>query len=169
MLDDLDVHADVLPSVSAARIALPARYPPEDWSTPRLDVLVVEDDPGDYAAIERCLRYCARFESHLVSTGSLTVAHAVLALYDFDVVILDHAVHGGSTLDLISHIRRDKPGCAVVLVTGHLTWDLETEALDLGVAACLSKDELSPRILETILRQSLLGNAMRLSLREHGR
>jgi DNA-binding NtrC family response regulator len=123
--------------------------------TKRLNVLVVEDDFGDYDAAARALRKMVQFEAHATRARSIEAARRAIADTAFDVYLVDMnlGVESGSRF-LKESGGRNGHGVAIVL-TGLLNEAAHDLALQSGAVACLSKQDLSPRLLETTIRSAL--------------
>lgn len=134
----------------------------------RLSVLVVEDDPADFALVDRALRRMTRFEAHVTLCGSVESARQALKLTTFDLVLADQSLDDASGLSLMPSGGAGALGCPAILVTGLLTSDLNHAAIDRGFAACIEKDELTPRVLEALIRQTLTGFKLQRQLARAG-
>lgn len=135
-----------------------------DIEPPRLKVLVVEDDAGDYALIERSLRFMPMYEALITSAGTIPAARFALGADTFDAVIIDFSISGERGIDLLTQIGGADGMCPVILVSSAMNAEIEWEAMFLGAAACLSKDILAPKLLETVLHQALRGHALQRAL-----
>ena len=117
---------------------------------PTLNVLVVEDDAADYALIERCLSYMPHYEPRIALAGTISAARFAAAHDRFDVILVDYSVGAEVGVDLLRDAARTSP---CVLVTGKLSHEIQAEAMDAGAVTCLSKDDLTPGLLEAVLER----------------
>ncbi len=83
-------------------------------SPPRLNVLVVDDDPVVRTLIVRRLAAIAQVDS----VGSIEDARALLARDTYDVVVSDLDIAGASGAALLAEIARDHPLTRRILFTG---------------------------------------------------
>ena len=60
-----------------------------------------------------------------------------------DVIILDNRMPGCSGMDVADRILADEPDQRIVLFSAFLTPDLEREARDIGIAACVGKNDFA--------------------------
>ncbi|MBL8744072.1 MAG: response regulator, partial [Myxococcales bacterium] len=83
-------------------------------SAPRLNVLVVDDDPVVRTLMVRRLTAIAQVDS----VGSIEDARALLARDTYDVVVSDLDLAGASGATLLAEIARDHPLTRRILFTG---------------------------------------------------
>ncbi len=90
-----------------------------------------------------------------------------IASGEHDLCLIDHNLDASTGLDLIKETQ-DK-GCnslPIILITPEGDDKTEREAMELGVADCLSKDEIAGGILERSIRYSIAQKKLELKLRE---
>jgi CheY-like chemotaxis protein len=120
-----------------------------------LRVLVVEDEPSDFALIERTLGRLESFNVEIELARDLPAARQAAKQTQFDAALIDFFVRGDCGLDLVPELVARHGQCAPILLTGQLTQTVHTHALRAGVLASLPKDNLDPRLLEVALRHAL--------------
>ncbi|WP_317195966.1 response regulator [Litoribacter ruber] len=112
-------------------------------------VLVIEDNPGDFALIEDYLQeYIANPET--IQAKSFKEAEYFLCQTDdcpYDVVLLDLSLPDGSGEQLIFDLNALEPGCPVIILSGYSDFEFSVRSLSLGVSDYLIKDDLSPSVL----------------------
>jgi CheY-like chemotaxis protein len=59
-----------------------------------------------------------------------------------DVIILDNRMPGLSGIDVAKQILEERPGQLIVLYSAFLDDQVRAEASDIGIATCVSKDDL---------------------------
>ncbi|MCI5055863.1 MAG: response regulator transcription factor [Flavobacteriales bacterium] len=83
-------------------------------------------------------------------------------LYDYDCILLDLNLPGGSGLDLLRILKRQKPDSAVIIVSANDSLDQKLQGLDWGADDYLTKpfhlSELSARINSVLRRKSGSGS-----------
>ena len=116
----------------------------------RLDVLLVDDDPG----IRRTLRGVLEDEGHTVGEAP-DGAQALAALEDrqFDAVLLDVNMPGMSGLDALVSIREMAPSTGVIMVSGEGTIATAVQALKRGAFDFIEKP-VDPEHLLRVLAQA---------------
>lgn len=123
-------------------------------SAPPARVLVVDDDPQIRASVHALLE--VDFEVTLAD--SVREAERVLAQSEFDVVLTDYEMPGGTGLQLVESVRAKHPGLSIILITGHAELPAVAGAeSDQSVVRVLAKP-YDPRRL-----MLLVHNATRLS------
>jgi len=105
-------------------------------------VLVIEDNPGDFALVEDFLfeQIVAPKISNVTTYRS---AQEILAVNKFDVVLLDLSLSdrtGKSLIEGIMEICGDAP---VIVLTGYTDFSFSVKSLSLGVSDYILKDDLT--------------------------
>lgn len=72
------------------------------------------------------------------------------------VVLLDNRMPGPTGLEVAAEMLEEYPTQIVVLFSAHLDHQIRSEAMDLGVSACVSKNDVTklPRILDDLVAAS---------------
>ena len=112
-----------------------------------LRVLIV-DDEDDMRALVRNLIEIA--DNGLAVTGEAADGDEALRRWREDrpdVVLLDQRMPGRSGLETAEVILRESPNQAVILFTAFLEHDIRQRAENLGVKACVKKDDARKVIL----------------------
>ncbi|MDP2006824.1 MAG: EAL domain-containing protein [Rubrivivax sp.] len=134
----------------------------QDPGPSQIDVLLIEDDPVDEAAMLRTVaQQGLPYRMHVAR--SVAQARAVLAGRSFDVILADHQLPDGSSSDLMDAFGEQ----LVIFVTG--AWDAAAaaNALRIGVHDYLIKDSEGTYLkllhyrVETALRQRRLARQLR--------
>jgi len=117
-------------------------------------LLLVDDEPEILESLRRALR-ADGYE--LLTTTSPTEAIAILANRHVDILVTDLRMPDMSGLELVTHVRRNHPDVARVLLTGFATLDSALEAINEGaVGRYLTKpwdnDELRADIQDVVRR-----------------
>ena len=124
---------------------------------------MIEDSAADAEIIARRLMRSHRFEVSLthcptVAGGERTLREAAARADAFDLVIVDYWLDAGHSVDLLRRCGC-LPDLPIVLLTGSDLRVVEDEAFDAGVAACLSKDDITGGALDSALAAALRGHA----------
>lgn len=112
-----------------------------------LRVLVVDDDEGVVAVLERWIRQAG----HTVATaGSAEEALACAQSWSPDLVVSDICMSGLSGTDLVERLRRQRVECEIVLMTGNASLDTAISALRGRVLDYLIKPITRARLLQIL-------------------
>ncbi len=111
-------------------------------------VLIVEDNPGDFALAEDFL-----FEQILnpviVQAVSFKQAFEIISTEDtpFDIILLDLSLPDKNGNDLITSMLKIASSCPIIILTGYPDIDFSVKAIGQGVLDYLIKDELNSSLL----------------------
>jgi len=121
------------------------------------ELLVVDDEPDVRLGFSLYLKK-AGFAVH--EAGSLSEARHALLTRSVDAVLLDLNLPDGNGLDWIAEVREERPGAAIVVVTGKGDIPLAVEAMRRGADHFLTKP-VNMNELEVFLRRGLEVAGMR--------
>jgi two-component system response regulator PilR (NtrC family) len=129
-------------------------------------VLVVDDE----RSMREFLEIFLRSEGHAVRTAEgLAAAKAELSADDFDVVITDVQMPGGTGLDLLRTVQAESPETVVIVMTAFASTETAIEAMKAGAYDYVSKpfkvDEMRV-VVEKALEKKLLASENRRLRRE---
>jgi len=132
-------------------------------------VLVVEDNPGDFALVEDFL--LDQMEAPRISRArSFKEAKAVLLADNvFDVVLLDLSLPDKTGSDLISEIVGISNNASVIVLTGYVNFDFGVQSIACGASDYVLKDELTSLTLYKTILYSLERRKIAASLEESER
>jgi len=99
-------------------------------------LLVVDDDPGVLAVVER---FAGQLGFEVVVRSSGQEALACLAEVNPDVALVDLQMPGLGGIDVLRAVRAGDPECQVILMTGNATVDTAIEAVKAGALDYLTK------------------------------
>ncbi len=114
-------------------------------------VLVVDDEPRIRRIVEMAL---GDRGYRVLTSPSAEDAHDVLSRESVDAVVTDLQLPGRSGLELLSQIRRDRPGLPVILVTAFGTVESAVEAIKAGAFDYVLKP-FSVEELEALVERAL--------------
>ncbi len=108
-------------------------------------ILLIEDDPSVSSALEHVLQS----EQHSVVTASDTPTGMAAAQEgDFDLVITDLQMPGGSGIEVIKALHAARPHLPVILMTAHHTTEIAIEATKFGAYDYIRKPIDFPKFPE---------------------
>jgi len=108
----------------------------------QVTTLIVDDHP-DIRLLMRMVIQAAG--SGVLVVGEAATGEQALALIDQlnpRVVVLDEMMPGISGLETAQRIRATRPNQMIILCSARTDDDLRRAAVDMGINACVSKDEL---------------------------
>lgn len=119
-------------------------------------VLVVEDEPAMAKLLERAFSK-AGFQSLVARDGLQAIDLYRHHKHDIDVVLVDLGLPKTSGLEVIGAIRNQNSNAKIVVTTGYLDPEIETQLLASGVRHYIQK----PYFLDEVIRavESVLAHA----------
>ena len=124
-----------------------------------MKILVVEDEKS----LREIIRTSLEKERFIVETASdYNSALIKLEDYDYDCIVLDIMLPGGSGFDILSEIKKQGKKENVIIVSAKDAWEDKVKGLDLGADDYLAKPfhlaELTARIRSIIRRNNNNGD-----------
>ena len=118
-------------------------------------VLLIEDEESDYLLTRRMLSSIegVLFELEWASSYDAGLAGILRAAHD--VYLLDYRIGGSDGLELLKQANVSGCKAPVVMLTGMSDYRLDVEAMELGAADFLIKDQLTPALLERSIRYAI--------------
>ena len=113
------------------------------------DILIVDDEPQICGLIRDSL---ADQGFTCISTTEPRLAKQLLDSHLFSLMIADIFMPDISGLDLLAHVRRNKPGCRVILMTGAGGTETLASALSLGAYDYMQKPLNMDELVGSIAR-----------------
>lgn len=124
-----------------------------------MKILLIEDEPE----LQKSIKQYFEMEGNVVELASnYTKSQQKIALYDYDCILVDITLPGGSGLDLINEVKNQKSKAGIIIISAKNALDDKIKGLDLGADDYLPKpfhlSELNSRIKALIRRKSFDGN-----------
>jgi len=120
-----------------------------------INVLLVEDNPGDARLLREALAEAYNAEFRLVHVERLADALKSLAEQEWHVVLLDLSLPDGQGLDTVMRVHAAAPGVPVVVLTGLSDEALAVKAVREGAQDYLVKGEMDSRLLRRAIRYAI--------------
>ncbi len=131
-----------------------------------LNILIVEDNPGDRRLVMEELRETAYAEANLIEASNLAEALDVCNTgLDIVLVVLDLNLPESVGLESVEIIQKAAPDAALVVLTGMSDKSLALQVLRKGVQSFIHKSDLSSAVLERTIRFSIERNRILMDLR----
>lgn len=129
-----------------------------------LRILLVEDDEDDYLLT---LDYFSRFQDkNFTLSWVQTVEEALARIDSADVLLVDFFLGVRNGLELVREAVALGCKAPIILLTGKGSYELDLTAMRLGVTDYITKEEVTPSILERSIRYSLERKRIEEALRE---
>lgn len=125
-----------------------------------MKILVVEDEPDMLDNMEQSLQQ----EMYIVETAKdYFSAREKLEMYQYDCILLDIGLPGGSGLEILKELKEEGKDGGVIIVSAKDSLHDKVQGLNLGADDYLSKPfhmaELHARVKSVIRRKTLGGNS----------
>jgi signal transduction histidine kinase len=122
----------------------------------RFSVLVIEDNPGDFALVEEFL--LEQIEAPEI-VHAINYSHAKTTLSEhreaFSVILLDLSLPDKTGAELIQSIVNESNNAPVIVLTGYADFEFGVRSISRGVSDYVLKDELTPLTLYKTIIYSL--------------
>lgn len=123
-----------------------------------MNLLVIEDEIDLQESI---VEFLASDNFSVEAVSSFSMAEEKINLYNYDCVIVDINLPGGSGLDIIRQLKSQKQNTGVIIISAKDSLDDKLEGLDIGADDYLTKPfhlpELNARIKSIIRRRGFQG------------
>ncbi|MBI4497865.1 MAG: PAS domain S-box protein [Chloroflexi bacterium] len=121
-----------------------------------LNVLLIEDNPGDARLIREMLAEVCPSHCRLEHADRLATGLALLAQAHYDAVLLDLGLPDSQGLDALARVQAQAPDLPLVVLTGsYLDEDLALRAVQEGAQDYLVKGEVEGHVLVRALRYAI--------------
>lgn len=128
---------------------------------PKLKILLVEDNEGDYLIVEEYLREV--FLDVLVEhSWLLSEAKKSLISTSFDIILFDLSLPDSNGKESVKEILELANSAPVIVLTGYADKKFAIDTMQMGVQDYLIKDEVNPVILQKSISYSIERNKIQL-------
>jgi len=135
--------------------------------TRRLNILVVEDNLGDYILIEQMLFEISDFQKDIHHVTTLGEAIALMERISCDVVLLDLSLPDSYGIDSFHRISRLFPQTPVIILSGLNDTRFANDAVKNGAQEYLVKGEFEDKLLAKSIAYSIERKASMELLRKN--
>lgn len=130
-------------------------------------ILVIEDNPGDFALVEDFLFEQIESPEILRARSFRSAVELLNTDSDFDVVLLDLSLPDNAGEQLIKDIIEASNQAPVIVLTGYVDFDFGVKSLSLGVLDYMLKDELTALTLFKSIIYSIERKKIMISVRNY--
>jgi diguanylate cyclase (GGDEF)-like protein len=129
-----------------------------------LNILLIEDNPGDARLFKEALREAYGAKFNLLHCSSLAGALDELPMTRSDVIVVDLGLPDAFGIDVVRRTRESAPATPVVVLTSRVDEALGLQALHEGAQDYLIKGQLDPQLLSRALRYAIERHRMQVAL-----
>jgi DNA-binding response OmpR family regulator len=123
-----------------------------------MNILLIEDESSLAVSITE---YLTRENFHCEAVATFDQAIEKVNLYSYDCIIVDIGLPGGSGLDVIRELKRNKSDTGIIIISARNSLDDKVSGLETGADDYLTKpfhlSELNARVKSIIRRRSFGG------------
>lgn len=132
----------------------------------KMQLLVVEDNPGDYALLKEYLSLSPLPPGKTYHAPTMSAAADMIQNTDFDVALLDLSLPDSSGIDSVITLDKLLPQTPIVVFSGLSDVETAIEAISLGAQDYLVKGEFDEKLLGKIIHYSIERKRMVEKLRQ---
>jgi two-component system sensor histidine kinase UhpB len=120
-----------------------------------LNLLVVEDNPGDFALLDAYLNMGNLKNGHTILARTMSEARTQIRKNEFDVAMLDLTLPDSSGIDSVITLGHLLPRVPIVVFSGHADVETAVQAISLGAQDYLVKGEFDEKLLQKSIHYSI--------------
>jgi two-component system cell cycle sensor histidine kinase/response regulator CckA len=133
---------------------------------PPIQVLLIEDNPGDIRLLQELLKDVVNVQFAMDSAISLQAGIQKLGDRLFDVILLDLTLPDSQHLDTFTQLQHHAPNTAIVVITGLDDQTLALKAMQQGAQDYLVKSNVTSDLLERSIRYAIERKRAEQKIRE---
>lgn len=132
--------------------------------TDKLDLLLIEDNPGDVRIIQELLHDLPEFK--LFDVNSISSAFEYLDKNKTDLVLLDLGLPDSQGLDTVRKVVSQIPLMPVIVLTGFQDNEMALDSIKVGAQDYLIKGKIDADMLQRSIHHSIERKHLEIALRE---
>lgn len=118
-------------------------------------ILLIDDDEDDYVNIRDLLAEISRSKYKITWMHSYKNGLEALYKSQFDICLLDYRLGEHTGIELLKETQKIGSVCPIILLTGQGDFDLDLQAMQIGAADYLVKNQLTAPLLERTIRYAI--------------
>src|SRR5437867_2737882 len=122
---------------------------------PPTRILLIEDQESDYLLTKRMLSTTEGLAFELEWAPSYQAGLAAMQRAEHDVCLLDYKMNGSDGLEILRESQKSASKAPVIILTAMSDYRLDVEAMQIGAADFLVKDQLTATLLERSIRYAI--------------
>jgi two-component system, NarL family, sensor histidine kinase UhpB len=131
-----------------------------------LNILVIEDNPGDYVLLDYYLKKSQLPVQNTVHVLTMASVAALGNTSNFDIVLLDLTLPDSQGIESVKTLSRLLPPVPIVVFSGISTREIAMQSISLGVQDYLVKGEFDEQLLAKTIRYGIERKRITEKLRE---
>ncbi len=120
-----------------------------------LQILLVEDNPGDVRIIKEIFKDIKSMNVELTNVSTLADAQEKISKIKLDLVLLDLSLPDGYKLEGVKRICTMYPNIPVIVLTGLRDEQISIDAIKIGAQDYMIKDQIDEYILAKAIRYAI--------------
>lgn len=120
-----------------------------------LDLLVVEDNPGDILLLREYLQLSELPVHNILEAGSIQEVPAIIKNKEVDLAFLDLSLPDSEGIFSFVTLNNNLPGIPIIILTGLSDINVALEALSMGAQDYVMKNDFNEKLLEKAIRYSI--------------
>lgn len=120
-----------------------------------LNLLVVEDNPGDYLLLREYLKLTGLSVNEMVHAVNMEAVPTLLKDHTIDMVLLDLSLPDSTGIESVITIHHLLPKKPIIVLSGFSAVDIAIEAISLGAQDYLVKGEYDEKLLAKTIQYSI--------------
>ncbi len=121
----------------------------------KLSVLIVDDSEIDFQIIKRTLKRMETYDTDVYYAADVVEAREITANYQIDMALIDYCLGLDSGIRAVNEIGGRCGRIPVIMVSGMPGPEVPQMALRAGAINHINKNEISPALLDSIIRSAL--------------
>ena len=124
-------------------------------SEPGLNILIVEDNPGDQVLLTELLKLSSIVIKQLLYASTLSQASSITMNNNIEVILLDLSLPDSSGLETFRSLKFFADKIPVIILSGLSDTEIALQAIKEGAQDYLMKDDFDEKILAKTIRYSI--------------
>jgi PAS domain S-box-containing protein len=168
-MDNVLIDVSLIPQIIQPMLPKSSQLEYSDLNTTVLNILLVEDNPGDVRLLQEILRDASSVRCQITPAMSLAAAIQQLSLVEtvrFDVILLDLSLPDSQGLASFLNLHRRAANIPIVVLTGSDDEKLALTAMQQGAQDYLIKGQVDSNLLLRSIRYAIERERTESALRQ---